>query len=158
MTLSTTVCNLMLFFLIGQARPEQQPQTSHVKGRVVAFHPKWRFPAAVPAFGSMALPTDLWIVRIDSGATYPHYVLAKYEIYKTPLSEVDIKKELQLEGALLPAQGSENPCQQMLTAVRTKSKSDFVFLVSSVRDVLPAVEQMPCLVVEKPPVVLEGGR
>jgi len=158
MILSTAVRSLMMFFLIGQTPLEQPRQTLHVKGRVVAYHPKWRFPAAVPAFGSMALPADLWIVRIDSGATVPQYVLAKYEIYRTPLSDVDIKKELQMEGVLLPSQDFENPCQQMLRAVRAKSTSDFVILKSQVGDVIPAVEQMPCLLVEKPPVVIEGAR
>lgn len=150
--------------VLGQG---QQSQAKEFVGGgfIVAIQKKTRLPVK-PEPGGIATYVELWIVRIDQWPTGMNrnekYVLVEYNLYESGLSDAEVNSK-RLRFTLRERRDDEHTdcLWTILEGNKPPYKSRSVRLSDYVRtapgrlDVIPALKSLPCLIADRPPVVVE---
>jgi len=145
---------------------QDQPKPKEIfgEGVVVAFQKKMRYPVK-PYTRGLATFAEYWIVRMDKWEDETRkdqrYLLVQFNLYERGLTECEINAK-RLKFTLRDRR--ENEHTDCTGSVFTSSDSyettsaelsDYERTEPGKIDELPTLKSLPCLIADKPPIVIE---
>jgi hypothetical protein len=143
-----------------QARPKEIVG----EGVVVAFQKKMRYPVK-PYTRGLATFAEFWIVRMDRWEDETprdqKYLLVEFNLYERGLTDCEINAK-RLKFTLRERRGNEHTdCTGSVFTgsdsyeTRPAELSDYERTKPGKLDEVPPLKSLPCLIADKPPVVIE---
>lgn len=161
----------VLLVFVSLATAQSQPQQLTGEGAIVAFHRHWRHPVWNPEGREMsefATRADLWIVRMDrwiDGSARGRYFLVQYMLYQRAVTDEETNQPRLRFQLRKPQEGDgSKPCEGLTSTgreqstLRPKRITDFQRTRVGLADSVPPLKDLPCLIAEKPPIVVEAKR
>jgi hypothetical protein len=150
--------------VLGQGQQSQAKEFVG-EGFIVAIQKKTRLPVK-PEPGGIATFVELWIVKINDWADHQNkfgkYVLVSYHLNERGFSDIEInstklrftlrerREDEHTDCLWTIIEGNTPPYKER--AVRL---SDYVRTEPGRLEVIPALKSLPCLIADRPPVVVE---
>jgi hypothetical protein len=163
-----TLIIFMFIFLVVAcpvlSQDQAKPKEIVGEGIVVAFQKKARHPVK-PYTKGIATFAEFWIVRIDKWEDETRkdqrYLLVEFNLYERGLTDCEINAKT-LKFALRERRENEHTdCTSLVFAssdsyeTRPAELSDYERTKPGKLDEIPPLKSLPCLIADKPPVVIE---
>jgi hypothetical protein len=170
MTHRIAVTTLAALLWVNPVATRGQSQSDQLvgDGAIVAFHKQWRHPVTPYSSKGAGTPADIWIIRVDrwaTGSAEGRYFLAKFSLYEHAVSDQEINQPLRFRVRKAQPGDGPQPCEGMTRVssnppfkLRPMRIGDFQQTESGHSDSIPPLKDLPCLIVEKPPVVVRASK
>jgi hypothetical protein len=156
-TLGRLVAVLLTFALISStlfAQEQSKPKEFIGEGVVVAFLKTNRYPVMGPVRG-VANFVEYWIVRINKWEDAPEplkskvYFRVEYNIYERGLTDCEINGANLLLKLRARRENEHTDCYGS-----GRELSDYIRTTPGQKDSLPSLDSLPCLIADRPPIVI----